>query len=173
MTNERIGLIQFDGVDQTVIGPDMSPGDTAPDFVAVDNNWAEVHPLKASAGKVIVLAAVLSLETSVCDREIRRFNTEASKLGPGVQIYVISTDLPFTMKRSCVASGIDQVTTLTDQLHADFGPRYGCWVKEMRVLRRAVFVIGRDGKLTYVDYMKVFGDEPRYDDVLAAVKKAL
>jgi thiol peroxidase len=173
MANERFGLIQFDGVDRTVIGPDLRPGDAAPEFVAVGNDWAEVRPLKTSAGKVIVLAAVLSLETSVCDREIRRFNTEASSLGPEVQIYVISTDLPFTLKRSCVASGIDQVTTLTDQLHADFGPRYGCWVKEMRVLRRAVFVIGRDGKLTYVDYMKVFGDEPRYDDVLAAVKKAL
>ena len=172
MTNERFGLIQFDGVDRTVIGPDLKPGDLAPEFVAVGQDWSEVHPLRVSAGKVIVLAAVLSLETSVCDREIRRFNTEASSLGPEVEIYVISTDLPFTLKRSCVASGIDRVTTLTDQLHADFGPRYGCWVKEMRVLRRAVFVVGRDGKLTYVDYMKVFGDEPRYDDVLAAVKKA-
>lgn len=173
MALERVGLIQFDGADRTVVGPDLKPGDPAPDFVAIRQDWSELHPLKAGADKVIVLAAVLSLETSVCDREIRRFNTEASSLGPDVQVYVISTDLPFTLKRSCVASGIDRVTTLSDQLHADFGPRYGCWVKEMRVLRRAVFVIGRDGKLTYVDYMKVFGDEPRYEDVLAAVKKAL
>jgi thiol peroxidase len=173
MALERVGLIQFDGADRTVVGPDLKPGDPAPDFVAIGQDWSELHPLKAGAGKVIVLAAVLSLETSVCDREIRRFNTEASSLGPDVQVYVISTDLPFTLKRSCVASGIDRVTTLSDQVHADFGPRYGCWVKEMRVLRRAVFVIGRDGKLTYVDYMKVFGDEPRYEDVLAAAKKAL
>lgn len=173
MALERFGLIQFDGADQTVVGADLKPGDLAPDFVAVGQDWAKVQPLRASAGKVIVLAAVLSLETSVCDREIRRFNTEASSLGPDVQIYVISTDLPFTLKRSCVAAGIDQVTTLSDHLLGDFGPRYGCWIKEMRVLRRAVFVIGRDGKVTYADYMKALGNEPLYEDVLAAVKKAL
>ncbi len=82
-------------------------------------------------------------------------------------------DLPFTQKRWCGAAGIDQVTTLSDQLHADFGSRYGCLLKEMRILRRAVFVVGRDGKVAYADYMAALGDEPRYDDVLAAVKKAL
>jgi len=173
MALERFGLIQFGGADQTVVGPDIKPGDSAPDFVAIGQDWAEVRPLKASAGMVIVLAAVLSLDTSVCDRETRRFNTEASSLGPDVQIYVVSTDLPFTQKRSCVAAGIDQVTTLSDHLHADFGSRYGCLIKEMRILRRAVFVIGRDGTVTYADYMPVLGNEPRYDDVLAAVKKAL
>jgi len=173
MTQERFGLIKFDGVDQTIIGPDLKPGDSAPDFVAVGNDWAEVHPLKARAGEVIILAAVLSLDTSVCDQETRRFNTEATQLGPLVHIYVISMDLPYTQKRWCGATGIDQVTTLSDHLRADFGSRYGCLLKEKRLLRRAVFVVGRDGKLAYADYMAALGDEPRYDDVLAAVKKAL
>lgn len=173
MANERFGLIKFDGVEQTIIGPDIKPGDAAPDFVAIGQDWREVRPLQASAGKVIVLAAVLSLETSVCDRETRRFNTEASQLGPDVLIYTLSMDLPFTQKRWCGAAGIDQVTTLSDHLHADFGSRYGCLLKEMRILRRAAFVVGRDGKVTYADYMPVLGNEPRYDDVLAAVKKAL
>lgn len=173
MANERFGLIKFDGVEQTIIGPDIKPGDAAPDFVAIGQDWREVRPLQAGAGKVIVLAAVLSLETSVCDRETRRFNTEASQLGPDVLIYTLSMDLPFTQKRWCGAAGIDQVTTLSDHLHADFGSRYGCLLKEMRILRRAAFVVGRDGKVTYADYMPVLGNEPRYDDVLAAVKKAL
>jgi len=173
MTNERLGVVKFGNTDQTIVGPDLKPGDSAPDFVAIGNDWAEVRPLKASAGKVIVLAAVLSLDTSVCDRETRRFNTEASQLGTDVRIYTLSMDLPFTQQRWCGAAGIDQVTTLSDHLHADFGSRYGCLLKEMRILRRAVFVVGRDGKLAYADYMAALGDEPRYDDVLAAVKKAL
>jgi thiol peroxidase len=173
MALERFGLIQFGGADQTVVGPDLKVGDAAPDFVAVGQDWREVRPLRVSAGKVIVLAAVLSLDTSVCDRETRRFNTEASQLGPDVLIYTLSMDLPYTQKRWCGAAGIDQVTTLSDHLHADFGSRCGCLIKEIRILRRAVFVVGRDGKLTYADYMKALGDEPRYDDVLAAVKKAL
>ena len=173
MTNERLGLIKFDVVEQTIIGPDIRPGDAAPDFVAIGQDWREVRPLQASAGKVIVLAAVLSLETSVCDRETRRFNTEASQLGLDVLIYTLSMDLPFTQKRWCGAAGIDQLTTLSDHLYADFGTRYGCLLKEMRILRRAAFVVGRDGKVTYADYMPVLGNEPHYDEVLAAVKKAL
>jgi thiol peroxidase len=173
MTKERFGLIKFDGVDQTVIGPDIKPGDKAPDFVAFGQDWSNVHPLQASAGEVLILAAVPSLDTSICDLETRRFNTEATKLGPRVHIYVISMDLPFAQKRWCGAAGVDRVTTLSDSVHADFGTRYGCLIKEKRLLRRAVFVIGRDGKVAYADYMVALGDEPRYDDVLAAVKKAL
>jgi thiol peroxidase len=173
MTKERMGLIKFDGIDQTVLGPDLKAGDQAPDFVAIGNDWREVHPLKASAGEVIILAAVPSLDTSVCDKEARRFNTEASQLGPLVHIYVISMDLPFAQKRWCGAAGVDRVTTLSDSVHADFGPRYGCLIKEKRLLRRAVFVIGRDGKVVYADYMAALGDEPRYDDVLSAVKRSL
>jgi thiol peroxidase len=173
MAIERLGVVKFGGTDQTVVGPDLKPGDLAPDFVAVNNDWAEVRPLQASAGEVIVLSAVLSLDTSVCDKETRRFNTEASQLGPLVHIYVLSTDLPWTQKRWCGAAGVDRVTTLSDAVHADFGMRYGCLIKEKRFLRRAVFVIGRDGKVAYADYMAALGDEPRYDDVLAAVKKAI
>lgn len=173
MTNERFGLIKFDGVEQTVIGPDIQPGQKAPDFAAIGQDWSEVRPLQASAGEVLILAAVPSLDTSVCDLETRRFNTEATQLGPRVHIYVISMDLPFAQKRWCGAAGVDRVTTLSDSVHADFGARYGCLIKEKRLLRRAVFVVGRDGRVTYADYMAALGDEPRYADVLAAVKKAL
>jgi thiol peroxidase len=173
MAIERFGVIKFGGVDQTVVGPDLKPGDAAPDFVAVGNDWSDVHPIRASAGKVIVVASILSFETDVCDREVRRFNLEASGLGPDVHVCVLSMDLPYTQKRWCGAAGVDRVTTVSDSTHADFGPRYGCLVKEKRVLRRAMFVVGRDGKVTYADYMAALGDEPRYDDVLAAVKKAL
>lgn len=173
MATERFGIVKFGGADQTIVGPDLKPGDMAPEFVALNNDWAEVHPLQDRAGKILVLSAVLSLETSVCDKETRRFNTEASQLGLQVQIYVISTDLPYTQKRWCGATGVDRVTTLSDAAHADFGTRYGCLIKEKRILRRAVFVVGRDGRITYADYMPALGDEPRYDDVLAAVRKAL
>jgi thiol peroxidase len=173
MTNERFGLIKFDGVDQTIIGPDIKAGDKAPDFVAVGQDWSEAHPLQTSAGEVLILAAVPSLDTSVCDLETRRFNKEATQLGPLVHIYVISMDLPFAQKRWCGAAGVDRVTTLSDSVHADFGTRYGCLIKEKRLLRRAVFVIGRDGKVAYADYMAALGNEPRYDNVLAAVKGAL
>jgi len=173
MALERFGLIKFGGVERTVVGPDLKPGDPAPDFVAVNNDWADVRPLQASAGKVVVVASILSFETDVCDREVRRFNTEATRLGPDVHVYVVSMDLPYTQKRWCGAAGVDQVTVLSDHMTTDFGMKYGVLIKEARLLRRAVFVVDRAGKLTYVAYMPALGVEPDYAEVLAAAKAAL
>jgi len=170
---ERKGIVKFRDQDQTVVGPDLKPGDVAPDFAAVTAAWKTVHPLQETAGKVRILAAVLSLETSVCDRETRRFNQEASALGPDVHTFVLSTDLPFTQERWCGAAGIERVSTLSDHALADFGAKYGCLLKEARILRRATFVVGRDGRLVYAVYLPVLGDEPDYTEVLAAARQAI
>ncbi|MCJ7513850.1 MAG: thiol peroxidase [Anaerolineales bacterium] len=173
MTVDRKGIVKFEGQDQTVVGPDLKAGDIAPDFAATTLEWKSSRPLKETAGKVRILAAVLSLETSVCDRETRVFNQEASALGPDVHTFILSTDLPFTQGRWCGAAGMDRVTTLSDHAQADFGTKYGCLLKESRILRRAVFVVGRDDKLVYADYMQALGDEPKYAEVLAAARLAL
>lgn len=107
MTVERKGIVKFRDQDQTIVGPDLKPGDLAPDFAAVTPAWKTVYPLQETARKVRILATVLSLETSVCDRETRRFNQEASALGPDVHTYVLSADLPFTQERWCGAAGIE------------------------------------------------------------------
>ncbi|WP_041454876.1 MULTISPECIES: thiol peroxidase [Anaerolinea] len=170
---ERYGLIQFLGKDTPVIGEDILPGQQAPEFHAVTQNWEYIPVLESTKGKVRIIAAVPSLETSVCDRETRRFNEEAAKLGKDVVIIVISTDLPFTQKRWCGAAGIDQVWVVSDHREVEFGTRYGCLMKEPRILRRAVFVVDRNDKVTHVEYMAALGEEPDYERVLEAAKAAL
>jgi len=173
MAIERTGLLKLDGQDVTIVGPDVTIGQQAPEFTAVAQDWSIVPVLASTLGKVRVLAALPSLETSVCDRETRRFNQEAAALGADVVVFAISTDLPYTQKRWCAAAGIDRVTTLSDHLETEFGIRYGCLIKERRILRRAVFVVGRDGRVVYADYMPALGDEPKYEEVLAAVRRSL
>jgi thiol peroxidase len=170
---ERKGLLQLNDVDVTIIGPDLKVGEPAPGFSAVSQDWEIMRPLELSRGKVRILAAVPSLETSVCDREARRFNQEATNVADDVQVYVISTDQPYTQKRWCGAAGIDRVTVVSDNLQAEFGTLYGCLIKERRVLRRAVFVVGRDDRLVYAAYMGALGDEPDYAAVLSAARLAL
>lgn len=173
MAKERFGLIKVGGKDATVVGDDVKVGMTAPDFTVHTNDWAAMRGLADTAGKVRVLAAVPSLDTSVCDRETRRFNQEAAALSKDIVIEVISTDLPYAQKRWCGAAGVDQVMTLSDHMNVEFGEKYGVLVKERRTLRRAVFVVGKDGKLVYVAYMPELGVEPNYSEVLEAAKKAL
>jgi len=173
MVVERVGWIKVAGKEATIIGEDVQVGQVAPDFMAQATDWSWVRGLEDTRGKVRILASVPSLETETCDRETRRFNQEAASLSQDIVIEVISTDLPYTQKRWCGAAGVDQVMTLSDHMNVEFGQKYGVLIKERRILRRAVFVVGRDDRLVYVAYMPLLSDEPNYAEVLEAARKAL
>lgn len=170
---ERTGLLQLAGKDVTVIGPDIKIGEQAPDFTAHNQDWGTVQPLGATQGKVRVILALPSVSTSACDTETRRFNQEAAALDENIAIIGVSNDLPYTLKNWCAASGVDKVMVVSDHYDNNFGEQYGVLVKERRILRRAVFVVDKAGKVVYVDYMPALGDQPNYEDVLAAAKAAL
>ena len=173
MALERTGLIQLAGTDATIIGDDVKVGQTAPDFSVQALDWSMVRGLGDTQGKVRIIAAVPSLSTEVCDRETRRFNQEASNLSKDIVIIVISTDLPYAQKSWCGAAGVDQVMVVSDHMAAEFGEKYGCLIKERRILRRAVFVLDRQDKVTYAAYMPALGVEPNYEEVLGAARAAL
>lgn len=173
MTTVRTDVIKIGDNFATLLGDDVKVGQTAPEFTSVVFGWKPVNPVQESRGKVIILSAVPSLDTEVCDRETRRFNEEASKLSDDIIIYTISTDFPMAQKRWCGAAGVDKVKVVSDVLETEFGLKYGLVIKERRYLRRSVFIIGRDGKLTYVNYLPVLSQEPNYDEVINAAKEAL
>jgi thiol peroxidase len=173
MTTERNGLIEVGGKDATVVGEDIEVGQTAPDFTVHALDWSIVRGLADTKGKVRIIAAVPSLDTGTCDRETSRFNQEAANLGEDIVIIVISTDLPYAQKRWCGEAGVDQVMVLSDHQTAEFGEKYGCLIKERRILRRAVFVVDRQDKVRYAAYMPVLGVEPDYEEVLDAARAAL
>lgn len=173
MATERFGLIKVGGKEATVIGDDVQVGQAAPEFTAHALDWSLVRGLADTKGKVRILAAVPSLDTDTCDRETRRFNTEAAALDKDIIIQTVSMDLPYAQKRWCGAAGVEQVTVLSDHQNAEFGEKYGVLIKERRILRRAVFVVGRDDKIVYAAYMSALGEEPNYAEVLEAAKQAL
>jgi thiol peroxidase len=135
----------------------------------VANDLSEAR-LSQYRGKIVLLAAVPSLDTSVCSTETHRFNQEAVSLGSDVVVLTISMDLPFAQKRWCGAEGVQRVVTLSDHRDASFGLAYGVLIKELRLLARSVFVIGRDGKIVYEQLVPEMTKEPDYNAALAAVK---
>ena len=173
MTTVRNDFFKLGDKFATIYGDDVKVGDAAPEFTSAVPGWGSVNPLQESKGKVIILCAVPSIDTDTCDTETRRFNLEASKLDDDIVVYTVSTDFPFSQKRWCALAGVDKVKMVSDVLEAEFGIKYGLLIKERRFLRRAVFIVGRDGKLTYVNYLPVLGQEPNYDEVIAEAKKAL
>lgn len=168
--NEREGLVTMKGKPVTLLGSELRPGDAAPDFTAVGNDLQPVS-LSQYRGKVVVISAVPSLDTPVCDMETRRFNAEAAKLGPEVVVLTISMDLPFAQRRWCGAAGVERVTTASDHRDGSFGTAYGVLIKDLRLLARAVFVVDRQGVIRYIQLVPEVGKEPDYEEVLAAARK--
>ena len=173
MAEERRGAVTLKGSPVTLGGPEIRPGQAAPDFTAVDNALKPVT-LAEGRGKVLILSSVPSLDTPTCDTETRRFNQEVGKLS-GVEVWTISMDLPFAQKRWCAAAGASAVKTFSDFRERAFGPAYGVQIKDGPLAgldARAVFVVGKDGKVTHVEYVKEIASEPNYEAALQAAKKA-
>jgi thiol peroxidase len=170
MTTERIGGVTFKGQPLTVIGPQLRPGDRAPNFRLLDNDLNEVT-LADSAGKVRLISVVPSLDTSICDLQTRRFNEEAANFGPDVVVLTVSADLPFAQKRWCGAAGVERVQTLSDHRDMNFGDTYGTHIKELRLEQRAVFIVDREGIIRYAEYVPEVARHPNYDAALAALKE--
>ncbi|CAM5202239.1 Thiol peroxidase OS=Ureibacillus acetophenoni OX=614649 GN=tpx PE=3 SV=1 [Ureibacillus acetophenoni] len=156
----------------TLVGNEVKVGDQAPDFTVLANDLSPVS-LNDSEGKVRLIISVPSLDTGVCDAETRRFNEEVASIGGDVAFYTVSVDLPFAQKRWCAAAGIEGVHTVSDHRDLSFGEAYGVYMKELRLLARAVFVIDRTGTVTYVEYVPEGTSHPNYEAAIEAVKAAL
>ena len=168
---EKKNTITFKGNPLTLSGSLPKVGQTALDFEVLSN---DLSPVKLSdfKGKTLVICSVPSLDTSVCDTEVRRFNEEATSLGDDVAVLAISMDLPFAQKRWCGAAGIKNVQTLSDHRDASFGRAYGVLINELRLLARAVFVVDKKGVIRYIQLVDEMTNEPDYDAALKAAKEA-
>lgn len=167
---ERKNVVTFKGSPLTLVGEDVKIGSKAPDFKAVDADLKE-SGLGDLKGKIKLFASVPSLDTPVCDLEIKRFNEEAIKLSQDIVLVFVSMDLPFALKRFCQANDIKAVKTWSDHREASFGTNYGALIKELRLLTRAIFIVDRAGTVVYVEYVKDITMQPDYGKALEALKK--
>jgi thiol peroxidase len=156
------------GNPKTLVGPELKAGDKAPDFAALDISLKPVS-LKDTGKKTRIFSVIPSLDTPVCDAQTKRFNEEAAKL-KDVDIYTVSMDLPFAQKRFSNSFAVDQVKMLSDHRDASFGAAYGTLIKDMRILSRAIFVVGPDDKIKYAEYVPEVANHPNYEAALAAAK---
>lgn len=170
--SERTGAITFKASPLTLVGNEVKTGQTAPDFTAAGNDLSPVE-LSSFRGKVVIISAVPSLDTPVCDMQTRRFNQEVGKLGGGVALLTISVDLPFAQARWCGAADAKIVTTVSDYKDHAFGQAYGLDIKELGLLARAVLVIDKQGVITHYELVGEVTQEPDYDAALAAAGAAL
>lgn len=156
-------------------GTEVNVGDTAPVITVVNCNPMLQDETIGGEGKTQLVVVVPSLDTGVCDAETRKFNAEAAGL-EGVEVITVSMDLPFAAARWCGAAGVEDIKVCSDFRNKEFGNAYGTLLADgplAGVLARVIFVIGKDGKVTYKQVVPEITTEPNYDEALEAAKAAL
>lgn len=154
--------VLFQGGAVTLKGIQLKEGDQLPDFTLTDNGLGSVSRKELTGMRVFV--TVPSLDTGVCDLEVRNFNAKASAL-TGVHIYAVSMDLPFAQARWCGVAGVDAVKTLSDYHSRSFGIATGTLIEELMLLTRAVFIVDATDTVVYAEYVPEITNHPEYERI--------
>jgi thiol peroxidase len=170
---KRANAVTFKGKPYTLVGPQLKPGDQAPDFACVSSGL-EIVGIKQTPAKARLFSVVPSLDTPVCSLQTKKFEETLAGMKDKVSTYTISLDLPFAQKRFCTAEGVSNMQTLSDVHDHSFGQNYGVLIEglPLPLLSRAIFVVDPQGKLTHVEYVMDVPQHPNYDAAVAALKAA-
>jgi thiol peroxidase len=170
---KRANATTLKGSGLTLVGPELKPGDKAPDFTCA-TGMKDTVKLSQTPGKARLFSVVPSLDTGVCSTQTKKFNDQLAALKDKVACYTVSLDLPFAQGRFCSAESITNMQTMSDTHDHSFGQNYGVLIEglAMPILSRAVFVVDAGGTIRHAEYVKEIVSEPNYDAALAALKAA-
>jgi thiol peroxidase len=163
--------ITLRGTPVTTNGDLPAVGETAPAFklTAADLND---KTLEDFSGKKKLLSIVPSLDTGVCAKSTKKFNTVANDY-PDTVFLIISADLPFAQGRFCKDEETKNVITLSEMRNKNFAKDYGVLIQDgplAGITARAVVVLDESNKVLYTELIPEISQEPDYDKVLAALK---
>ncbi|NLG11384.1 MAG: thiol peroxidase [Coriobacteriaceae bacterium] len=151
--------VTFNGEQVTLRDEQLKVGDKLPLVDLFDNNMT-VFKTEGTSG-VRAFLVVPSLDTPVCDAEVRAFNEKAAEL-PDVSIFAVSVDLPFAQARWCGAAKVEAVKTISDYNGAEFGRATGTYISEFALLARAIFIVDASDTVVYVEILDEVNSHPDY-----------
>lgn len=156
-------------------GNEVNVGDNAPKVIVVKSEDLSEITVGGAKEKAQLIIAVPSLDTPVCALETTKFNNQAATI-EGLEVTVVSMDLPFAAKRFCSTEGIENLTVGSDFRNKDFAEAYGILIANgplAGIIARCIFVVGKNGKVVYKQLVPEITDEPNYEEALAAAKSAV
>ena len=145
----------------------VKAGETAPDFTLVNSDLNDVS-LASYEGKNKILSIVPSLDTPVCQKSTLIFNEKVSKLDNTVML-IVSSDLPFAMKRFCISESLEDVIPVSMMRSRNFAKDYGVLLIDgplSGITSRAVVTISPENKILYSELVSEIANEPDYQAAL-------
>lgn len=157
--------IAFQGNPLTLVGRRISLGSIAPDFKVISNSLKEVS-LSDFKAKIKVISSFPSLDTPICDLQVKEFNKKIAQLSSDIVVLGISDDLPFAQSRFCSLNEIKNEMVLSDYRFSSFGINYGLLIKELKLLARAALILDKNNILRYIQIAPELTHALNYEDVL-------
>ncbi|MGM0533889.1 MAG: thiol peroxidase [Campylobacterota bacterium] len=170
-----MATVTLKGNEVNLTGNEVNVGDQAPKVTVVNSDGLGDVEVGGAQDQTQLIVVVPSLDTPVCAAETRAFNEKAASID-GVKTTVVSMDLPFAGGRFCSAEGIENLTVASDFRNKDFANAYGVLLADgplAGVTGRAIFVVDKNGKVTYKQVVPEITEEPNYDEALDAAKAAV
>jgi thioredoxin-dependent peroxiredoxin len=157
------------------MGRHLQVGDPAPDFRLDYFDLADLAvrtiSLADSTGLVRLLNVVNTLDSPRCQQVIKQWETLRVMLPPDACIYTVSMDPPQMQARWQDTVGVLHQILSAHRSH-QFGQDYGVWLKEWRQLAQAVFVLDRNDRIVYTEYVADQLREPDYAAAIQAVQRS-
>ncbi len=168
-----MATVTLKGNECNLAGNEVNVGDKAPEVSVVKSDDLSDITVGGAKDKAQLVIAVPSLDTPVCAMETTKFNNQAAGID-GLEVTVVSMDLPFAAKRFCSTEGIENLTVASDYRNKDFANAYGVLIADgplAGVTARAIFVIDKDGNVAYKQLVPEITEEPNYEEALEAAKE--
>lgn len=164
--------VSFKNNGLTLVGREVREGMLAPDFKVSTEDLSEVS-LSNFKGSIKVIHSFPSLDTEVCDLQVKEFNKRAASISEEVKIIGISKDLPFAQKRFCSSFKINNIKVFSDYKTSSFGINYGLLIKELNLLARSALIIDKNDVIRYIQVGKEITQPLNYDDIFKNLQAAL
>ncbi len=148
----------------------ITVGSSAPDFTLVDSDLNNVS-LSNFNNKNKILSIVPSLDTPVCQKSTMVFNDKVSDIKDTV-LLVVSSDLPFAMKRFCTSESLENVHPLSMMRSRNFAKDYGVLLIDgplSGITTRAIIIISKDNTVLHSELVSEIANEPNYQAALNSI----
>ncbi|MFA5092735.1 MAG: thiol peroxidase [Candidatus Omnitrophota bacterium] len=165
-------LVTFQGNPLTLTGRQIKLGQRAYNFKLVAQDLKEVK-LSDFKGKIKVINFFPSLDTPVCDLQVKEFNKNAAQLSADVVIIGVSKDLPFAQARFCSMNEIKNEFVLSDYRFTSFGLNYGVLIKELNLLTRGTLIIDKNDRIRYIQLVSEITHSVNFAEVFSILQGLL
>ncbi len=164
--------ITVHGTPTELLGKELKVGGEAP-AARITKLDGSKNVIGMIAPNAQLLIAIPSLKTEVCSLGAKKFNDLIAQYKKLSTIMVTTDDIEF-VKEFAEKEGIDNAEIVVD-VDRNFAKKYGLLISEGKLkdkLARAVFVVDREGVLSYKEVVGEVVDEVDYESCLAAVEEA-